>query len=87
MKLGTIVQNSSNSCDSNICWSILVLNTVESILNPTIEIIKIKIVRAWSWKNINCSISGEAAFWNPRAPQVGIFEGIFIHKEILNQLH
>jgi hypothetical protein len=32
-------------------------------LNPTIVIIKIKIVIAWLWKKINCSIRGEDAFW------------------------
>lgn len=77
MKLGTMVQNSSNSWDSNICWSILVLYIVDIKLNPTIVIIKIKIVKAWSWKKISCSIRGEEAFWKPSAPQVGIFEGIY----------
>jgi hypothetical protein len=58
-KLGTIVQNNSNSWDSSICWSMFVLKIVENKLNPTIETIKIKIVRVWSWKKINCSIKGE----------------------------
>jgi len=72
MKLGIIVQNSSSLCDSNMCWSIFGLKIVVNKLNATIEIIKIKIVREWSWKKINCSIRGEEAFWKPRLAQVGI---------------
>jgi len=41
-------------------------------LNPTIEIIKIKIVIAWLWKKINCSIRGEAAFCKDKADHVAI---------------
>lgn len=87
MNLGTIVQNNSNSWDSIIYWSILVLKIVEIRLNATIEIIKIKIVRVWLWKNINCSISGEAAFWNPREAQDGISKGNLIHIWNLTSLH
>jgi len=87
INLGTMVQNNSSSWDSNICWSIFLLKIVENRLNPTIVIIKIKIVMAWSWKKINCSIRGEAAFWNPRADQVAISKEIFIYIRILNQLH
>ena len=72
MNLGTIVQNNSNSWDSNIYWSILILKIVENKLNLTIVIIKIKIVIVWSWKKINCSIRGDEAFWNPNAAQVAI---------------
>lgn len=35
-------------------------------------IIKIKIVMAWSWKKINCSIRGEEAFCKFKALQVDI---------------
>lgn len=76
MNLGIIVQKSSSPCDSNIYWSILDLNKVENKLNPTIEIIRIRIVRVWSWKKISCSIRGQAAFWNPNADQVAISKGI-----------
>ncbi len=76
MNLGTMVQNNSNSWDSIIYWSILVLNMVENKLNPTIEIIKIRIVNVWSWKKINCSIRGDDAFWNPKADQVAISKGM-----------
>lgn len=76
IKLGIIVQNSSKPWDSIICWSMFVLCIVENKLNPTIEIIKIKIVRVWSWKKISCSIKGEEAFWNPKAAQVAIFKRI-----------
>jgi hypothetical protein len=62
IKLGTIVQNSSSPWDSIMYWSILVLNIVENRLNPTMEIIRIKIVRVWSWKKISCSIRGDEAF-------------------------
>lgn len=55
-------------------WSMLELNKVDIKLNPTIEIIKIIIVSVWSWKKINCSIKGEAAFWNPREAQEGILK-------------
>ena len=86
--LGTIVQKSSSYCDSSMYWSILGLNTVEIKLNPTIEIIKIRIVRAWSWKNISCSIKGDAAFWNPRAAHVEISKEIFkTYVRILSPLH
>lgn len=72
IKLGIIVQNSSSPCDSNMCWSMLVLNMVENKLNPTIDIIKIRMVKVWSWKKINCSIRGDDAFWNPSADHVAI---------------
>ena len=75
INLGIIVQNSSSPWDSNMCWSILVLKIVENKLNPTIVIIKIKIVRVWSWKKINCSIKGDDAFWKPKAAHVAIFKG------------
>jgi hypothetical protein len=52
------------------------LKQVEKRLYPTIVIIKIKIVIAWSWKKISCSIKGEAAFWNPSAAHVAISKGI-----------
>ena len=48
MKAGTIVQNSSKGCDSNIYWSIFAFKHVEIKLYPTIVIIRIKIVRVWS---------------------------------------
>lgn len=76
MKLGTIVQNSSNPCDSYINWSILVLNNVDIILYLTIVTIKIIIVNAWSWKNKSCSINGDAAFWKPRDAHVGILKRV-----------
>lgn len=70
-----MVQKSSSPWDSNIYWSILVLKIVEKRLKPTIEIIKIRIVKVWSWKKINCSINGEEAFWKPMADQEGISKG------------
>lgn len=70
--LGTIVQNNSNGCDSNIYWSILILVAVVIKLYPTIVTIKIKIVIVWSWKKISCSIKGDAAFWKFKALQVEI---------------
>lgn len=48
IKLGMIVQNSSSSCDSSMCWSMFVLNIVENRLNPTKVMIKIRMVRVWS---------------------------------------
>lgn len=50
----------------------LALKMVDTKLKPTIEITKIRTVIVWSWKNISCSIRGEAAFWKPRAAQVEI---------------
>jgi len=81
MNLGTIVQKSSSLCDSNICWSTFVLNNVEDRLKPTIEMIRIKIVKVWSWKKINCSIKGEEAFWKPMADHDAISKGNFFLKE------
>lgn len=87
INLGTIVQNNSKLWDSSINWSTFVLKIVEHILNPTIVIIKIKIVRVWSWKKISCSIKGEEAFWNPRADQEAISKGKIFLKRILNSWH
>lgn len=87
IKLGTMVQNNSSSWDSSIYWSILVLNIVENRLNPTIEMIRIRIVRVWSWKKINCSIKGEEAFWNPRAAHVAISKRNKFHIWILSSPH
>lgn len=58
-----------------MCWSIVDPKQVENKLYATIEIIKIKIVIAWSWKKISCSIKGDAAFWNPMAIHVAISKG------------
>lgn len=33
---------------------------------PTKTVIVIRIIIAWSWKKVNCSIRGEALFWRPR---------------------
>lgn len=78
MNLGMIVQNSSSSCDSYIYWSMFKLKIDDSILNATIVIIRIIIVKAWSWKNISCSISGDAAFWNPKDAHEGILRREYI---------
>lgn len=69
-----MVQNNSSSCDSYMYWSMFELNNVDIKLNPTIEMIKIIIVRVWSWKKINCSIKGDAAFWNPKEAHDGILK-------------
>lgn len=69
MKVGVMVQNNSNGWDSMISLSITLLLRVEIILKATIVVIRIKIVIAWLWKKINCSIKGEEAFWNPMAAQ------------------
>jgi hypothetical protein len=65
----------------------LVLNTVVKRLNPTIEIMRIRIVRVWSWKKISCSIRGDEAFWKPKADHVGISKEIVIYIRILSSLH
>lgn len=39
--------------------------------------IKIKIVMAWSWKKINCSINGDEAFCKFKALQVDISNKIY----------
>lgn len=72
MNAGITVQNSSNECDSSIITFTFLFTAVLNKLNPTIEIIKIKIVIAWLWKKISCSISGEAAFCSISADQVDI---------------
>lgn len=69
---GTTVQNNSSDWDSNIKIFKFLLFVVLNRLNPTIEIIKIKIVIAWLWKKINCSIRGEAAFCKDKADHVAI---------------
>ena len=56
----------------------LVLFIEDSRLNPTIDTIKIMMVRVWSWKKISCSIRGEAAFWNPIAAHEGIIKGVWL---------
>jgi len=48
IKAGIIVQKSSRGWDSLIFLSILTLAIIEYILNPTIEMMRIKIVIAWS---------------------------------------
>lgn len=75
MKAGTIVQNNSKGWDSNIYWSIFEFKQVEIKLYPTIVIIRIRMVKVWSWKKINCSIRGDAAFWKFKAAQVEISKG------------
>lgn len=87
INLGIIVQKSSKFCDSSICWSKFKLSRVDNKLNLTIVVIKIKIVRVWSWKKINCSIKGEAAFWNPIAAQDGISKENKFYVWILSSLH
>ena len=49
---------------------------------------RIKIIIAWSWKKINCSIRGEALSCKPKNPHVAIFYGnIWFHSKILNLIH
>jgi hypothetical protein len=48
IKAGTRVQNNSRGWDSVIFLFKEVLPSIENMLNPTTEIIKIKIVRVWS---------------------------------------
>jgi hypothetical protein len=48
VKAGIMVQNSSSGGDSLIFLSILILATIEYMLNPTIEMMRIRIVIAWS---------------------------------------
>jgi hypothetical protein len=52
-----------------MCWSRFIFVQVEIRLYPTIVIIRIRIVIVWSWKKINCSIRGEAAFCRFSAAQ------------------
>lgn len=60
---------------------------VETKLYPTIDTIKIRIVIAWSWKKINCSIRGEAAFCKFSADQDEISKREISHIWSLNSLH
>jgi hypothetical protein len=62
IKVGVIVQNSSNGCDSIIILLNEFLKDKEIKLYLIITVIRIKIVMVWSWKNTNSSIRGEAAF-------------------------
>jgi hypothetical protein len=51
------------------------LVTVLNKLYPTMEIINSRIVMAWLWKKISCSIRGELAFWKVMDLMKGIFKG------------
>jgi hypothetical protein len=62
MKAGTTVQNNSRGWDSRVCLSISLPETMEYILNPTILVIKIRMVMAWSWNKMSCSIRGLEEF-------------------------
>jgi hypothetical protein len=79
MKAGTMVQNNSKGWDSLIFLSMLIFVIIEYILNPTIETIKIKMVMAWSWKNVSCSIKGLDESWKLRALHEGIIKEIIIY--------
>ena len=48
IKAGTTVQNSSRGWDSRVSLSRSLLEIIEDILNPTIVVIRIKMVIAWS---------------------------------------
>lgn len=51
------------------------MNLLKSILInicPTKIVITTKIVRVWSWKNINCSIKGDALSWSSNVFHVEI---------------
>ena len=59
-----------------------------NIIYPTKVVMRIKIIIAWSWKKINCSIRGEALSCKPKNPHVAIFYGnIWFHNKILNLIH
>ena len=47
--------------------SVYSLNSRVAIMYPTRVVIRTNTNIAWSWKNVNCSMSGEALSWNPRA--------------------
>jgi len=54
---------------------------MEYMLNPTIIVIRTRIVMAWSWKRINCSIKGVHEFWKLIDHQEGITkEGLLIFR-------
>jgi hypothetical protein len=76
---GVRVQNNSKGWDSRDCLSTRLLATMEYILNPTIAVIRIKIVMAWSWNKISCSIRGLDEFWNLRALHEGIIKEIDLY--------
>jgi len=46
IKAGTTVQNNSRGWDSRVCLLVRVLFTIEYILNPTIVVIRIRMVIA-----------------------------------------
>jgi len=79
--VGDIVQNNSKDWDSRICLSMNLLLMMEYILNPTIIVISTRIVMAWSWKRISCSIKGVHEFWKLIDHQEGITkEGLLIFR-------
>jgi hypothetical protein len=57
---GIIVQNNSRGWESKIILFKELLVISEYMLYITILVIRIKIVIAWSWNRINCSIRGLA---------------------------
>ena len=72
MIAGTTVQNNSNGWDSRSILFMFVPAMVLTILYVTVDRTKTKIVKAWLWKKINCSIKGDEAFWNLKADHVEI---------------
>jgi hypothetical protein len=73
---GVSVQNNSRGWDSRDFLSISLLETIEYILYLTIEVIRIRIVMAWSWNRISCSIKGLDEFWKLRELHDGIIKEV-----------
>lgn len=78
---GTAVQIISMVCPSNNFKFVNLFNikVIKRYEMKAVIIVKINIV--WSWKKINCSIIGEAAFCKVKFLQCGIFkEGFPMYK-------
>jgi len=69
---GMIVQIVSIICPCSKSRWLYLLNRIDSRICPTMIVIIIRMSRVWSWKNDNCSISGDALSCNSRVFQVAI---------------
>jgi len=69
---GRIVQMVSISCPSIINLLKFFPMVVDNVKYNVIIVIKIKIIMAWSWKNMICSIVIDVVSWKDSAIQFGI---------------
>lgn len=78
MRAGKIVHTVSIVCASKRYRLTCELNIRASIAYPTTVSTRVRIIKVWSWNEISCSITGDAASWKESCPQYVILSELYL---------